>query len=100
MFLLIVILSMDLTGTSRTKTTVTKIEERICYCSRQDHQREGSVSMRNKLLLKLMLMFQTRYHDFLTFVRNPGNGFMSLTVPFPEGFEIIVYNRDGVVSWP
>jgi len=38
------------------------------------------------------------YHDFLTFVRDPRNGFMSLTIPFPEGFEIIVYNRGRVLS--
>jgi hypothetical protein len=32
-----------------------------------------------------------RYTDLLDFVQDPMNGFMSVTIPFTEGFEVMVY---------
>jgi predicted O-methyltransferase YrrM len=50
--------------------------------------RNGSVVVADRTIKGKIL-----YHDFLTFVRDPANGFLSLTVPSPEGFEIMVYHR-------
>jgi hypothetical protein len=96
--LLTALLSMDFTSSTCFEVDHTEIAEWICYCSRQNCKRESTVSGINKFLVESMLICQKRYHEFLIFVRDPRNGFMSLTVPFPEGFEIIVYNRGGVLS--
>jgi hypothetical protein len=91
---------MDFTSIACFKADHTEIVERICYCSRQDYKGESTVSEITKGLIELMLMYQNRYHDFLTFVRDPRNGCMGLTMPFSGEVEIIVYNPGDVLSRP
>jgi hypothetical protein len=39
----------------------------------------------------VLLNRRFRYKDLLDFVRRPDSGFMSITIPFSEGFEVMVY---------
>ncbi|KAH8727073.1 S-adenosyl-L-methionine-dependent methyltransferase [Phaeosphaeriaceae sp. PMI808] len=48
--------------------------------------RRGSLAFADKTTSGKLL-----YKDFLEFVRDPRNCFMSTTIPFAEGFEVIVY---------
>jgi hypothetical protein len=69
--LLTVRLSLDFTIIACFDADNTEFAERICYCSRQDSKGGGTVSEITKGLIELMLMCQNRYHDLLTFVRDP-----------------------------
>jgi hypothetical protein len=44
----------------------------------------------------VVLTIPDSYRDLLAFVREPANGFLSMTVPFPEGFEIMIYKPSHV----
>lgn len=39
-----------------------------------------------------------RYADLLEFVRAPQNGFMSATLPFSHGFEVMVYRPESIIT--
>lgn len=44
----------------------------------------------------VILTFSNSYQDLLAFVRDPANRFLSMTIPFPEGFELIIYKPSHV----
>jgi hypothetical protein len=39
----------------------------------------------------VVLTVSNSYQDLLAFVRDPADGFLSMTIPFPEGFEVMIY---------
>ena len=44
----------------------------------------------------VILTFPNSYQDLLAFVRDPANRFLSMTIPFSEGFELIMYKPSHV----
>jgi hypothetical protein len=44
----------------------------------------------------VVLTVSNSYQDLLAFVRDPANGFLSMTIPFPEGFEVMIYKPSHV----